>query len=111
MGCSSEERAKSQPIDVHIKISFFNEPPGCQSDLLTHVICYKSIVKSVTNAVSGHSFNLIEFVAAYIYNTIASQPMPNGVLEVSIAKPHHPLADVHDPIVFKYARRLPQKSS
>lgn len=110
MGCSLEEKANPQPIDVTIKLHFFNEPFGCQSDQLYDVACYKTIVDTVIQTITNRSFNLIEFVAAQIFNAIASQLTQNGVLEVNIAKPHHPVANVHEPVVFKFARRLPQTS-
>lgn len=110
LGCTLEERANPQPVDIDIKIDFLNEPTGCQSDKLTDVVCYDTLSKKISKAVTTRSFNLIEFLAAYIFEVIASQVKQQCIVEVSVAKPNHPVLGVNAPIVFKYAKKINQNS-
>lgn len=112
LGCSTEEKSNPQPVDIHIKFHFFNEPAGCCSDQISDVICYKTIVDSISISLQNRSFNLIESLAKHIFDTIAEQlKTQDAAIEVTIAKPHHPVMNVHRPTSFKYARRLSKKLS
>jgi FolB domain-containing protein len=111
LGCSVEEKANPQPVDVDIKIKFSKEPLGCRSDQLADVLCYKTIVEDVLAFTKGKSFNLIEALAERIFHCISKQTnLENALVEVAITKPNHPVPHVHKGMVFRYCRRLPQKS-
>ncbi|MFI5342713.1 MAG: dihydroneopterin aldolase [Chlamydiales bacterium] len=111
LGCSVEEKSNPQPVDVDIRINLSKEPFGCHSDQLIDVICYKAITEQVIEFVKNRSFNLIEFLAARIFETVAKQIDRKGALiEIVITKPNHPVPHVQKGIVFKYRRRLLQKS-
>jgi dihydroneopterin aldolase len=115
LGCSVEERYHLQPINIDIKVAFSHQPLGCQSDQLSDVLCYKMVVERIIETLHNQSFNLIESLAARIFDAIADQltdyDQQGVVLEVVIAKPNHPVESVHGAITFTYRRSLPQKSS
>jgi dihydroneopterin aldolase len=65
----------------------------------------------VVESVKNKSFDLIEFLAAHIFEAISKQFRLDGsIVEIVVTKPNHPVPHVHKGIVFKYCRRLPQKS-
>jgi FolB domain-containing protein len=106
-----EERTNLQPVDVDIKIIFSQEPLGCHSDQLADVVCYKTVTEQVIEITQGQSFNLIESLAARIFACVTKQPNLNGALvEIAVTKPNHPVPHVQKGMVFKYRRRVPQKS-
>lgn len=96
---------------MDIGIAFSQEPLGCRSDDLVDVFCYKMIAEKVIESVKGKSFHLIEFLAAYIFEALIKHfSLEGAILEIRVTKPHHPVAYVQKGIVFKYRRRVPQKS-
>ncbi len=114
LGCSPEERSSLQPVEIGIKMIFSKEPSGCKSDQLDDVICYQTVVDEVTKIIQGQSFHLIECLSRTVFDIAANYLHQKGqsevVLEIAIAKTHHPVVNVHGPVTFTYRRRLPQKS-
>jgi FolB domain-containing protein len=111
LGCGVEEKTNLQPVDIDIKIDFPQEPIGCHSDQLGDVVCYKTLTELVIESVKNRSFDLIEFLAAHIFEAITKQLRLEGsVVEIVVTKPNHPVPHVQKGIVFKYCRRLSQKS-
>lgn len=112
LGCGIEEKTNLQPVDIDIRINFSQEPIGCHSDRLDDVVCYKSLTELVIESVKNRSFDLIEFLAAHIFEAITTQlnGLDGSVVEIVVTKPNHPVPHVQKGIVFKYCRRLPQKS-
>lgn len=111
LGCSTEEKVNPQPVNVDIRINFPKEPIGCHSDQLSDVVCYRVITEAVIDSIKNRSFNLIESLAAHIFVVVTKQYNLNGsALEIVITKPNHPVPHIQKGIIFKYHRRLPQKS-
>lgn len=111
LGCSEEEKSTPQPIDIDIKINYLEEPIGCHSDKLVDVICYHTLTEKIIESVQNRSFNLIEFLAKYIFETVSKHIDSKGsIVEIAITKLNHPVQHVQKGIVFKYCRRLPQNS-
>lgn len=114
LGCSPEERAVPQPVDIDVRIKFFQELPGCSSDHLHDVLCYHTLVEHVTASIQHHSCHLIEYLAKRIFTLIEdkfSSILQDALMEISVTKPNPPVPNVQRGITFKYARRVPQKSS
>ena len=114
LGCGVEEKTNPQPVDIDIRINFPQEPIGCHSDRLSDVVCYKFLTELIIESVKNRSFNLIEFLAAHIFEAIVKQTKQLGlegsILEIAVTKPNHPVPHVQKGIVFKYCRRLSHKS-
>lgn len=110
LGCSRAERANLQPVDVEIRIHLSQEPKGCRSDQLSDVYCYKQISEHIIQFIKDRSYNLIERLAADVFDVISQQMTENCMIEVVVSKPNHPIPYIQKPIQFKYCRRLLQKS-
>jgi dihydroneopterin aldolase len=116
LGCTPEERAHPQPVDIDITVGFVDEPIGCRTDHLSDVLCYSKVTDALISSLQSEGYNLIEAVAQRAHSavevSIQEQGIKNGAfVDITIAKPHHPIASVHGPIIFQYRRRLLQKSS
>ena len=111
LGCSEAERAVPQPVDIDIRIKFMNMLPGCYSDKLEEVVCYHTLTQSVITFLQKKSFHLIEFLAARIFESVEQHLKSiDAVIEVAVTKPNHPVPHIHKGVVFKYCRRVSQKS-
>jgi dihydroneopterin aldolase len=111
LGCSEEERATPQPVDIDIKIQFVQELLGCSTDKLSDVVCYDTLVKKVIAALQNRSFHLIEFLAASIFAAVEKQlHQIEAIIGVTVTKAHHPVPHVQKGIAFKFCGRVSQKS-
>lgn len=111
LGCGAAEKVHPQPVDIFIKISTTQEPKGCNTDQLEDVICYKHLTDLILKVVENRSFNLIESLAKVVFDVLSGEPnLVGSYLEITIQKPNHPVAHVHEPVTFKYARSVPQTS-
>jgi len=112
LGCSTEERTNLQPVDVDVKIDFVRELTGFQTDQIEDVYCYKTLVEHIVEGIQGKSFNLVEFLAMQIFSIVEKfLGKEEATVDVSVSKPNHPVMHVNKGIVFRYTRRIPQKSS
>lgn len=102
LGCTDEEKAQKQPVDIDIKITFSKEPAGCRSDQLSDVCCYDTIVKKLAQSLERESFNLIEYLAARAFDIIGKMLQQEATIEITVAKPQHPVEHVQKAISFKY---------
>ena len=98
-------------MDIDIRIKFTNMLPGCYSDKLEEVVCYHTLIEIVIASLQKKSFHLIEFLAARIFESVEQQLKSiDAVIEVAVTKPNHPVPHIHKGVVFKYCRRVSQKS-
>jgi len=82
-----EEKFNLQPVDIDIKISFLNEPIGCQSDQLSQVLCYSMVVERITEKLKNRSFNLRHSRKSFL-NLLSKRPTSERDLE-TIGISHH----------------------
>ena len=87
------------------------ELPGFYSDKLEEVVCYHTLTEKIVASLQNKSFDLIEFLATRIFELAEQFIYPvDAVIEVAVTKPHHPVPHIQKGIVFKYCRRVSQKS-
>jgi FolB domain-containing protein len=106
LGCNEGEKDHLQPVDVDIKIEFLKEPIGCKSDQITDVHCYKTLSDKLVKAVESRSFNLIESLAAHLFEVAATFFYAEEcIIEIAVEKPYHLIFHVGKGISFKYRKR------
>lgn len=115
LGCSEAERATAQPVDMELKILFFEELPGCVSDELDEVICYKTVTEQIIFALEGRSFHLLEALTRHVFAKVKEHLQRrvsiNALVEVAVTKWHHRIPEIQKGVVFKYRGTLSEKSS
>jgi dihydroneopterin aldolase len=67
LGCSPEERAAPQPVDLDVAIAFASPPAACASDRLEDTVCYADLIELARQAVSGREFHLVEHLAHELF--------------------------------------------
>jgi dihydroneopterin aldolase len=67
LGCSAEERAAPQPVDLDLAIRFAAPPPACASDRLEQTVCYADLIELARQTVAGREFRLVEHLAHELF--------------------------------------------
>lgn len=70
LGCGSEEKHHAQAVEINIKLIFATPPLATQTDNIDDTICYAETVRLIQKLCQEHRFNLIEHLAARIYDII-----------------------------------------
>jgi 7,8-dihydroneopterin aldolase/epimerase/oxygenase len=107
LGCSAEEKAQPQPIRIDIQIAFDQPPKGSETDQLEDTICYQMLSDQIKILVEKKTFNLIEYLARSIYNTIYESLLKyintKFHLSVIVTKLAPPIPNILDGVSFKYS--------
>lgn len=85
IGCNAWERDTLQDLVIDIRFRY-NASVAVAEDQLTAAMNYKAITKSVIDFVEKSSFELLETLAARVYELVLREEMT--LLEVVVAKPH-----------------------
>ncbi len=108
LGCGAEEKGQLQLVDISVILNTKGPPPGCHTDLLTDVYCYKDIIERIELAVADRPFNLVEQLTMTVWGAVrlyldeAEIEQCAAELEVVVTKCHPPIANVHGGISFSY---------
>jgi dihydroneopterin aldolase len=70
IGCTEEERAKPQPIDVDVSIRLNNPPTGAQTDNLEDTFCYQRLLEGLKDMAQSTTFHLLERLATVLVEYI-----------------------------------------
>lgn len=107
LGCSTQEKHHPQPVKINIKLIFSTPPLATITDYINDTICYAEITRLVQKLSEENCFNLIEHLAAKIYdityqNFIESKS-EKIFLNVTITKLKSPVSGVHGGVSFSYS--------
>ena len=67
LGCSAEERAAPQPVDLDLALRFRGLPPACASDRLEDTVCYAELIEAARKLCAGREFALVERLAHELF--------------------------------------------
>ena len=70
LGCSEEERANKQLIEIDLELLFPNSFNASDTDDLDETICYYTLRNKIQTFCDDISCNLIEYLAKQIYGFI-----------------------------------------
>ena len=70
LGCSEEERAHRQLIEIDLELLFPKKFNASDTDNLNETICYSTLRNKIQAFCDDISCNLIEYLAKQIYNFI-----------------------------------------
>ena len=67
LGCSAEERAVPQAVDLDLAVRFAELPSACETDKLEGTVCYADLIHAARDACAGREFRLVERLAHELY--------------------------------------------
>lgn len=100
LGCSDEERAIKQEIQIHLELNYHEIPRGCHSDLLEDTICYEKLRKIINEVCCSKKFRLIEHLGHKCYLDLKSVLPKNCDILIQIHKLKPPVQGLTKGAVF-----------
>ena len=70
LGCSAEERAEPQAVDLDLAVRFPAPPAACASDRLEDTLCYAELIDAAREACAGREFHLVERLAHVLFSRL-----------------------------------------
>lgn len=113
LGCSPEERAHVQPVEMSVTLDFRQIPGACQSDELSETVCYEKISHIFRRQVAAGEYKTIECLAYRCFGELLELLQNGDELTVLIKKLNPPLAMTNAGAFFELrgVRDQPQLSS
>lgn len=102
LGWSDAERESTQPVMVDVIIQFPEPPPACQSDKLSHTLCYEELSQIIKHYCQHNTFKLIERMAYKLYREIKIRVLSGSQISITVTKLNPPLADLQGNTSFTY---------
>lgn len=93
LGCTAEERATPQEVQVSVRIAFAEAPPGEKTDQLGHTVCYAEICERFKEFCENKEFQLVEKLGADLLAEL--KKVTSNKAELQIYKVHPPVQGLH----------------
>jgi dihydroneopterin aldolase len=100
IGCTAEEQASPQPIEISYRLTFPTRPKGCESDDLNGTYCFESTCSQIQAIATEKRYQLIEHLGWRVYEVLKSIVAPDIQVWVKITKCHPPVAHLEGPAEF-----------
>lgn len=100
LGWPKEERARKQVVKLDVTIHFMDSPKACDSDDIADTYCYREMIETLRDKLSGKHFHLIEHLTQEVHRTLKSMLPENSRIHVSLTK--HPQIQGLGGVTFHY---------
>ena len=100
LGCTEQERANSQPVDVSVVIQWPELPKGALTDQLEDTVCYAKVAETIQSVATRKPYALIEALGAAISTELKS--FVTGSFRVKIHKLHPPVDQLRGGALFEW---------
>ncbi|MDR0555741.1 MAG: dihydroneopterin aldolase [Holosporaceae bacterium] len=95
VGSREEERITKHRILVNISLRFSEKNMACDTDDLSHTVCYEELISLVDAKLQNSSFNLIEKIAKFLYDEISTHLNNSTILKrIRVTKPELPIKNL-----------------
>ncbi|WP_144794804.1 dihydroneopterin aldolase [Kocuria palustris] len=105
-GVLEHERREGQEFAVDLVLHLDLEPAG-SSDDLTRTVHYGEVAEAVHQEIGGEPLELIEALAQRIARRLLAEHELVEAVEVTVHKPHAPIAVAFDDVAVTVVRRRP----
>jgi 7,8-dihydroneopterin aldolase/epimerase/oxygenase len=101
IGWTEKERLESQIILIDIEIRFAKPPAACQTDELSHTLCYADLITHLQTQIGNKPFHLIEHLTYEIYQLIKNKLSQEARAKVTVHK-HPSIVGLSGGVSFTY---------
>jgi dihydroneopterin aldolase len=105
IGCTAEERAAPQDVDLDVAIRFAALPRACETDQLTDTVNYSDLIKIARDLSAQREFKLVEHLAAELHAKLLAQLPPHAELWLRVTKLRPLVEDLHGGVSFSIGDR------
>ncbi len=110
IGCTAEERAVPQDVDLDVAIRFAAPPRACETDQLTDTVNYSDLIMAARDLCAKREFKLVERLAAELHAKLLAELPPDAELWLRVTKLRPPVEDLHGGVSFSIGDREPTRS-
>ena len=100
LGCSAAERATPQAVDLDVVVRFAALPRACESDDLSHTVCYADLIDAARAACVGREFKLVERLAHELFLRLRPLVPSGAALWLRATKLHPPVEGLSGGVSF-----------
>ncbi len=100
LGCTVEERADPQGVELDVAVRFAEPPPGCATDELVDTVDYCDLIEAARSLCAEREFKLIEHLAAELQARLRRHLPASTELWLRITKLHPPVKDLEGGVSF-----------
>ena len=100
LGCSAEERAVPQAVDLDLAVRFPELPSACESDKLEDTVCYAELIDAARAACAGREFRLVERLAHELFAALRPLIPPGTELWLRATKLDPPVRGLAGGVAF-----------
>jgi dihydroneopterin aldolase len=100
LGCSAEERARPQPVDLDLAVRFRELPVACESDKLEDTLCYAELIDAARAVCAGREFHLVERLAHELFGRLRALVPKDAELWLRATKLAPPVEGLHGGVAF-----------
>jgi len=100
LGCSAEERAVPQAVDLDLAVRFPDLPSACETDKLEGTVCYSALIDAARASCAGREFNLVERLAHELFAALRPRIPPGGELWLRATKLYPPVDGLAGGVAF-----------
>jgi dihydroneopterin aldolase len=100
LGCSADERAVPQAVDLDLAVRFPELPSACETDKLEGTVCYAELIDAARDACAGREFHLVERLAHELFAALHPRIPPGTELWLRVTKVRPPVADLAGGVAF-----------
>ena len=72
IGCTAEERAVPQDVDLDVAIRFAAPPRACETDQLTDTVNYSDLIMAARDLCAKREFKLVEQLVNFVTHGLPS---------------------------------------
>lgn len=106
LGCTEQERAVPQKIQVSVQIERKGLFEACSTDKLSDTVCYAQIAQKIELVLKHKEFNTIEYLSIQIWNSLAELCPKSSALHVKLKKLNPPISQLNRGAFFKISGRV-----
>ena len=92
LGWGSEERSKTQAVDLDVWVRFPEIPLACTTDELDQTVCYSQLAGAAQGVVRERSFRLVEALAYELFAALRTRLPGGSELWIQVKKVNPPVS-------------------
>ncbi len=100
LGCSVEERAHPQAVELDVAVRFAELPAGCETDELSDTVDYCDLIEAARELCAEREFKLVEHLATELQVRLRRHIPLSSELWLRLTKLHPPVKDLEGGVSF-----------
>ncbi len=100
LGCSEEERAHPQDVDLDLALRFPAPPQACETDALKDTVCYADLIDAARAHCREREYRLLEKLAAELLARLRLEVPTEVELWLRVTKLYPPVPELRGGVSF-----------